>query len=84
MIVSDHMFGKINFVGRIVFLPIFYGLFLFACSEGGNGSVDSIDSQSYLKDSLILKIDAKSSYDFNYFDIGRVDEIEQLVILKSS
>jgi hypothetical protein len=81
MIVSDHMFGKINFVGRILYLPIFYGLFLSACSEGGNGSADSIDSQSYLKDSLILKIDAKSSYDFNYFGIGIVDEVEQLVIL---
>ncbi|WP_297335645.1 DUF4221 family protein [Algoriphagus sp.] len=52
-----------------------------ACSGNRDEATESIDSQAYLKDSLILKIDDKSRYDFNYFEIGRIDGREKLVVL---
>lgn len=65
----------------MIVLPIFFVLFISACSKRDNDFVDSIEGGNYLKDSLLLNIDSKSSYDFNYFDVGRIKGKDKLVVL---
>ncbi|MEP1088386.1 MAG: DUF4221 family protein, partial [Algoriphagus sp.] len=56
-------------------------IFLSSCSKSNNDFSESIEGRKYLIDSLVVPMDSKSSYDFNYFDIGRMDGNEKLVIL---
>lgn len=75
------MFDVINRISRKTLFPFLIITSLVSCSKAKSDISDVLEKNKYLKDSLLVPMDSKSSYDFNYFDVGRIDGNEKLVIL---
>ena len=72
---------QLNSISRINVLLIFFILLLISCSKGRNNFDQQVDGNYFLKDSISISIDSISNYDFNYFDVGKIDGNEKLIIL---
>ena len=68
-------------IGRISVLPFFFLLLFSSCFKSKFDFSNSNESKNYLKDSLFLQLDSKSSYDFTYFDLGIIEGKEKLIVL---